>query len=434
MCRLAKSRGGACLSDNFVDVITKLRWRCNEGHEWNAIPHSVLRGSWCEICAKRRVGRQKAHTIELMHKIAAERGGKCLSEIYKNNLTELRWRCKHGHEWEATPGSILRKTGNGKGSWCPQCVGKLPKDLALQELKKLAVSRGGLLLSDEYKNTISHLRWRCAKGHEWEATPSAVKSGGWCHKCGGSSPLDIHQMQKAAEAFGGRCLSTNYVNSKTHLRWRCAEGHEWDAKSDHVLTGHWCPTCSAGISERICRALLERMTGVPFPKTRPSWLKNERGRQMELDGFALSLALAFEYQGRQHYEPLPYLYSNLEKFKQRQRDDERKRQLCLQHGVILLEIPHNVSHNKLQEHLIEKLNGLRRNLIIDSSPVKIEQLGVWHRKHLEEMQGIAAARGGKLLSKFYINSETKLRWHCPKGILGGDTKQHKTRLLVRRVR
>ncbi len=94
MCRLAESRGGACLSDNFVDNKTKLRWRCNEGHEWNAIPSSVQRGTWCEICAKRRVGRQKAHAIEMMHKIAAERGGECLSTIYKNNLTELRWRCK----------------------------------------------------------------------------------------------------------------------------------------------------------------------------------------------------------------------------------------------------------------------------------------------------------------------------------------------------
>ena len=106
------------------------------------------------------------------------------------------------------------------------------------------------------------------------------------------------------------------------------------------MTGHWCPTCSSGISERICRALLERTTGVPFPKTRPSWLKNNRGRQMELDGYAQSLELAFEYQGYQHYKPIPFLESNLERLKQRQQDDKRKHQLCLQHGVTLFEIPY----------------------------------------------------------------------------------------------
>ena len=362
------------------------------------------------ICANKK----KSHTIEMMHRIAAERGGECLSKVYKNNLTKLRWRCKHGHEWEAVPGSIVG-TKRRKGSWCRFCVGKLPKDLALQELKKLAVRRGAMLLSKRYKNAVSHLRWQCANGHKWAAVPSSIKSGTWCPVCGGSFPLNLRQMQKAAHAFGGRCLSKKYINIDAHLRWRCVEGHEWPAKPYHVLTGHWCPICSSGISERICRALLERITGVPFPKVRPSWLINERGGQMELDGYSLSLKLAFEYQGHQHYQPVSYFGSNPDKFTQRQQDDERKRSLCLEHGVTLLEIPYYVSHDKMQEHLAEKLTGLKRGLIIDSRPIKIGQLGVWRRKNLEEMQSIAAARGGKLLSKGYIDALTKLRWRCAEG-------------------
>jgi hypothetical protein len=414
MCRLANSRGGVCLSKHFVDNKTKLRWRCAKGHEWRAIPQNVIRNHWCMICGNERQGQLKALTIDMMHKIAAERGGKCLSEVYKNNLTKLRWRCKHGHEWEAVPGSIVG-TKNFKGTWCPICVGKLPKDSALQELKNLAVSRGGMLLSKRYQNARSHLRWQCAKGHEWKAVPDNVKHGHWCPVCAGSFPLNIGQMRKAAHDFGGNCLSKKYINVDTHLRWRCSEGHEWDAKPYHVLTGHWCPTCASGISERICRALLERMTGVPFPKTRPSWLKNERGRQMELDGYALSLGLAFEYQGHQHYQRVSFFHLNLENFEQRQQDDECKRRLCLHHGVTLLEIPYYISHDKLQEHLAEKLNELKRELIIDGSPVKIGQLGVWRRKNLAEMKSIAAVRGGKLLSKSYIDASTKLRWRCAEG-------------------
>jgi hypothetical protein len=414
MCRLAKSRGGVCLSKRFVDAKTKLRWRCAEGHEWRAIPQNVIRDHWCMICGNERQGRLKAHTIEMMHKIAAERGGKCLSKVYKNNLTKLCWLCERGHEWEAVPGSIVR-AGKGKGSWCPICVGKLPKDSALQKLQKLAAGRGGVLLSKRYKNARSYLRWRCAKGHEWKAVSDAVKRGSWCPACAGSFPLSIGQMRKAAHAFGGCCLSKKYINVDTHLRWRCSEGHEWDAKPYHVLTGHWCPTCASGISERICRELLERMTGVHFPKVRPHWLKNERGRQMELDGYALSLGLAFEYQGHQHYQPVPYFHLNLEKFKQRQQDDECKRCLCLQHGVTLLEIPYYISHDQLQEHLAQKLNGLKRELIIDNNPVEIGQLGVWKRKNLEDMRSIATARGGKLLSRSYVDTNTKLRWRCAEG-------------------
>jgi hypothetical protein len=136
---------------------------------------------------------------------------------------------------------------------------------------------------------------------------------------------------------------------------------------------------------------------------------------MELDGYSLSLGLAFEYQGHQHYRPVAFFRSDLAKFKQRQQDDERKRRLCLEHGVTLLEIPYTIPHNGLQEHLLQRLSELKRELIIDSSPVKVEQLGVWRRRNLEEMQSIAVARGGKLLSKFYIDAITKLRWRCAEG-------------------
>jgi hypothetical protein len=410
MQQLAIAHGGVCLSNCYVDTRTKLHWRCAKGHEWNSTRSTVLQGAWCGICADAK----KAHTIEMMQKIAAERGGECLSKIYKNNTTKLRWCCKHGHEWEAVPGSIVG-TKLRKGSWCPFCIGKLPKNLALHELQKLAASRGGRLLSKQYKNAVSHLRWQCAKGHQWQAIPDAVKRGSWCPVCAGSFPLNISKMRKAARVFSGRCLSREYVNANTPLCWRCAEGHEWNAKPAHVLSGHWCPTCASGISERICRALLERMTGVLFPKVKPSWLRNERGRKMELDGYAQSLGLAFEYQGYQHYELVPHLHSTLKNFKQRQRDDEIKRRLCSQYDVTLVEIPYYVSHDKLQQHLAEKLRGFNPKLIIDDSLVKVGQLGVWRRKDLEEMRKIAAAHGGKLLSKSYIDTQTKLRWRCAEG-------------------
>ena len=50
-------------------------------------------------------------------------------------------------------------------------------------------------------------------------------------------------MQQHAKAKGGECLSTEYINRKTKLRWRCAEGHEWEATSHHVKRGTWCGTC-----------------------------------------------------------------------------------------------------------------------------------------------------------------------------------------------
>ena len=56
---------------------------------------------------------------------------------------------------------------------------------------------------------------------------------------------------------------------------------------------------------------------------------------MELDGYNAQHALAFEYQGEQHYRPL-YGKAALAKIKV---NDERKRQLCRYWGVFLIRVP-----------------------------------------------------------------------------------------------
>ena len=348
-----------------------------------------------------------------MQHLARIRGGECLSKEYKNSQTKLKWSCKHGHEWEAIPNSVSPRNGF-KGSWCPFCVGKLPKPLALQQLKELAKKRGGELLSKHYRDARSKLLWRCAKGHEWKATPDNVKRITWCPVCGGRLPLTLARMQDYARSFGGRCVSKKYVNSKSHVRWSCAEGHEWESKPDHVLQGHWCPICSSGISERICRALLERLTDTPFPKARPQWLKNERGFQMELDGFAPSLNIAFEYQGQQHFKYVFLFHPSNSDFRKRQQDDKRKRKICAERGVRLLEVPFHIPHTELQNFLSNALRKLKVHFL-DVGRLEIGQLGVWRSEEVVKMRDIAISRGGKLLSKFYINESTNLEWICEKG-------------------
>ena len=106
---LARSRGGLCLSRQYLGPDKHLRWRCSEGHEWRAQPNNVGFGTWCPYCAG------KHQTIEDMRALAESRGGRCLSAVYTSQKTKMRWRCANNHIWQATPNSIKR------GSWCPKC-------------------------------------------------------------------------------------------------------------------------------------------------------------------------------------------------------------------------------------------------------------------------------------------------------------------------
>ncbi len=117
MQRIANEHGGKCLSDTYVNNRTKLRWRCAQGHEWEATPFNIKQGNWCPDCYSLTRSKSLRLGIEAMQRIANERGGKCLSDTYINAHTKLRWRCAEDHEWEATPSDIKQ------GSWCRVCAG-----------------------------------------------------------------------------------------------------------------------------------------------------------------------------------------------------------------------------------------------------------------------------------------------------------------------
>lgn len=65
---------------------------------------------------------------------------------------------------------------------------------------------------------------------------------------------------------------------------------------------------------------------------RPDWLEG-----LELDIFAPSLHLAFEYQGQQHFHPIP-VWGGAKALQELRERDERKARLCASYGIDLVTI------------------------------------------------------------------------------------------------
>jgi hypothetical protein len=227
--KLARKRGGKCLSTNYVKSAAKMLWQCAKGHQWEATYNHIQGGKWCPFC----IGRGR--TIKDIQALAVKRGGKCLSKTFLRMNGKLQWACDKRHEWEAIPSSVLR------GSWCPVCSGRVP--LRIEDFIQLARKRGGECLSSNYVNSFTKLRWRCAKGHQWEAVPSSIKTGTWCPFCIGRGRT-IEDMRLLAESRGGQCLSPILAGRKKRLRWRCAEGHMWSSMPKNTLRGAWCRICA----------------------------------------------------------------------------------------------------------------------------------------------------------------------------------------------
>lgn len=224
---------GRLISTVYISCHEKMLFECAKGHEFKATPANILKNQWCPYCA----GNVR-HDISIIQALAKERGGKCLSIRYRGIDTPLEWECASGHKWKASPGSI-----KFNDSWCPKCAGL--QKLDINEMRSIAVSRGGKCLSRTYVNANSKLLWQCGKGHRWEAIPNSVKRGTWCVVCAGRDKLSLESAQKIARARGGECLSRRFINARYKMKWRCARGHTWDNTLDKIKNRkQWCRRCS----------------------------------------------------------------------------------------------------------------------------------------------------------------------------------------------
>jgi hypothetical protein len=98
------------------------------------------------------------------------------------------------------------------------------------------------------------LWWRCAAGHEWQATPKARGRGSGCPYCSGrltepSTSLAAMNLQLAIEwneLRNGRLRPWDVrPSARRRVWWLCAAGHEWAASVAARTAGSGCPACAA---------------------------------------------------------------------------------------------------------------------------------------------------------------------------------------------
>ncbi len=234
----AKSRGGKCLSPEYITSGTKLLWECSKGHQWEATPASIRgRESWCPKCANR-----KALTMEHIRDLAEQKGGKCLSEEYISIRASMLWECEKGHRWWASLSNIKYNK-----YWCVICQkqieGSTPtySERRLLELKELAESRSGLCLSSKFVGETGKLKWKCICGNVWEASPREIRCDKWCPICDQEAEyLRLEGSVYEAEKKGYHVRSETYRGEKYAIVLRCSKGHSWRIFAGEDVD---CPEC-----------------------------------------------------------------------------------------------------------------------------------------------------------------------------------------------
>lgn len=115
---------------------------------------------------------------------------------------------------------------------------------------------------------------------------------------------------------------------------------------------------SSGETE--CRRVLAKIFHKPFLKARPDFLRNPvtgNTFNLELDCYDESLKLAVEYNGRQHYDFIPYFHKNNDRFLNQKYRDDMKRRICKEMGITLIEVPFTVEIKEIEEFIRKELRS-----------------------------------------------------------------------------
>jgi Zn finger protein HypA/HybF involved in hydrogenase expression len=160
----------------------KILCRCLiDGHEWSATYGNLKNGQGCPRCAN-NIKKTYDKAVEDVYFI--NKNIEIISKKYDGHNTPVECSCKKcGNVWNTRWSSLM------SGTSCPLCANNMVSEkqrlgvaFIREELKKM--NKGIFLLSEEYINSITKMKFKCDK-HDtvWETSWGVLKNGVGCPIC-----------------------------------------------------------------------------------------------------------------------------------------------------------------------------------------------------------------------------------------------------------
>ena len=333
-----EKEGYKLLSKTYKNNKNKLKVKCPKDHESKIRLSNFHYGQRCQECPSCAIDKRR-HSYEHVKELIEKEGYTLLSETYKNNRKKLKVRCPENHVYETTYYSFK------SGRRCPECAGN--KKLTYEHIKEQIENEGYALLSKEYKNANNKLKVKCSKGHKYKVNWGHFQQGVRCLECSGSKKLTYEFVKEKIEKEGYKLLSDSYKDSRTKLKVKCPEGHEYSVKWNNFQIGQRCPECYAESSiskpEKEVLEYVKTLYGEVISNDRTQIANPETGFNLELDIWLPELNKAIEFNGR-------YWHSSY----YTKRKDKIKKQQCEEKGIDLMIIDEEI-WNLNKEKCLDKI-------------------------------------------------------------------------------
>lgn len=252
-----RAKGIILISNEYINTKQKLEFICPKcgGRGFITLPafrYAKPENILCFNCSP-----HSAPTLSFIEEEFQKRGAKLLSKEYKNNKTPLEFSCSScGKVAQLSWSHFLN--GVNKNLLCPSCIKKLSphNNVTFDMVKKAFDEKGVELISKEYVNNSSPLYFKCKLcGKPYHISWGNFKKGSnpnfLCSECRPNRAPSIQHIKELFASKGAELLSTEYLNNRTKLEFRCSIcGEIYSISWSDFLNGYnndlLCERCMRG--------------------------------------------------------------------------------------------------------------------------------------------------------------------------------------------
>lgn len=227
--------------------MSRLMWQCADGHEWSATLNNVRNGRWCPHCFD-SIGESLARQVlEHIFGVPFKKGkhdwlpspetGKPMELDGFNDSLKIAFEYQGPHHYD--PANSYIKNQKHLFAKVKAHDAEKARICFERNIKLILIYNFNPFQKDEQiALTVYHAARLVFEKISYD--PLTFRSSAL-------RKSKLFQFAEEAKRRGGELLSLKYNGMNGKLLWRCAKGHIWNAIPSAVITqGTWCPRCKRG--------------------------------------------------------------------------------------------------------------------------------------------------------------------------------------------
>lgn len=320
---------------------------CNKHREWGVQSKPVEKMAYAQPCKYCNHKALKENFKEEVYRINPNIE---VLEDYVNSDAPILCRCKiHNYEWLPISRGLLQ------GEGCPLCGyytrwderGRITTEEFRDRMEKI---NPNIEIIGEYKGSHKLIKCKCKiHKNEWESYACNLQNeSAGCPICNDASITRLLSQEefllRLKEKTPHIMPLSKYSGIRSNMNFFCKEHQiNFEATPHSFLYKNLkgCPLCSQSLGERrLINLLLKKGRNISTQYMFDDCVYKQK---LRFDVYDIDNQIAYEYQGQQHYYPVPFtgdIAQAEQNFKEGKIRDMIKEQYCKENNITLIKIPY----------------------------------------------------------------------------------------------